>query len=1232
MEISSDIKAYFSKIAQRLWSGHATVMVGTGFSRNAKKSDTCKKKFPLWNDLGDVFYQKINGKLPDSQKYLNVLKLADEVQAAFGRPALNQILREEIPDREYEPSSLHEKLLSLPWTDVFTTNYDTLLERAADNITSQRFDVVINNEDLVYSEKPRIIKLHGSFPSERPFIITEEDYRKYPKEYAPFVNTVQQSLLENTLCLVGFSGDDPNFLSWIGWIRDNLGKDNSPKIYLIGILNLSEAQKKLLDNKNIVTLDLSCCVNEKNNHQEALNLFLDFLQQEGKVSDSLSWPKDFIKQIFINGKEDFESKIDGIIKNWKDARVKYPNWIILPEDRRRLLNGDIEEIRLEYLSKIETSNAFDFLYEFNWRIERCLIPIYNDYISIYELIIERFNPIKSKSITKEKDTQINSSEQILKWLEIQLSMMRYYREEGYIEKWNLIDEQIKEFQNQLTSELICRLYYERCLFSLFSLKFKDIKSNINEWPVNNSLPFWEAKRAGILAELGDLNEAERILENSLKTIRLQLNLSPISNDYSYVSQEAYVMQLSKHVELKKLNSGISKSNLNLNLNYVQYNERWNYLQRYKCDPRNEFRLFDIFLNREPNIISEIEYKQNFDIGSVSVTRNYGNLANKDLMTAYSYLRFVEEIGIPFKSFNTDATIGAIKRISKYSPFWAIATLIRTGDGKIADTIFNRKSVYKMDLQTIDELIKEYLEILDISFNEIKKESIDKKLSFAKTIAGIIPEILSRLCVRTSFETRIKILDFLKILYQSEQKGYFKNINKCIGRLITTYTVEEQYKLIPVLLEFPLIYNTRTSYEDSYVDPLIYLNIKKIIKGGLVYTKSQGVNSNIFDDILSFAKQKDEQRHKAIYRLNILIDLNLLSNNQKNRFGDVLWSQTDEITGLPKDTDIYNYIFLELPHPKTINPKELFKKYILETQLPLHKENGVSMTSGNIPLLLDIIYSKKFIQWENKEICLIFEKLVSWFDSGKEFLREKDSPSIFGSIQDEFKARFKIISEILIGVILPELHFDTNREQVKILERIINEYEIYGLSNLKLKAASIKFFLESEDKIYERIERQMLSYDKEIISDAIDSLGILLNIGTENEKSKLVNLLHDVSIQIMCRNKYNLISFINLIMKVFNNNKDLLDVYILKNIRLGIENILEETNIDVKDTAEEVDVKLLTRQGGAYLSVYLYNYYNEKNRKIHPSILKWKKVSLDENEFLEIRNIWIDNIIKKEKND
>lgn len=91
---------------------------------------------------------------------------------------------------------MHVKILELNWNDVFTTNYDTLLERAINNISIRKsYKILLSQNDLPGSTRPRIIKLHGSISNAKPYIICEEDYRTYPIKYAPFVNTVQQSML-----------------------------------------------------------------------------------------------------------------------------------------------------------------------------------------------------------------------------------------------------------------------------------------------------------------------------------------------------------------------------------------------------------------------------------------------------------------------------------------------------------------------------------------------------------------------------------------------------------------------------------------------------------------------------------------------------------------------------------------------------------------------------------------------------------------------------------------------------------------------------------------------------------------------------------------------------------------------------------------------------------------------------------------------------------------------------
>ena len=104
--------------------------------------------------------------------------------------------------------------------------------------------------------QPRIVKLHGSLPATFPLISTGENYRTYPAKFAPFVNTVQQAMMETVFLLIGFSGDDPNFLNWAGWVRDNLG-DSAPKIYLAGWLDLSPHRRRMLEDRGVVPVDLA---------------------------------------------------------------------------------------------------------------------------------------------------------------------------------------------------------------------------------------------------------------------------------------------------------------------------------------------------------------------------------------------------------------------------------------------------------------------------------------------------------------------------------------------------------------------------------------------------------------------------------------------------------------------------------------------------------------------------------------------------------------------------------------------------------------------------------------------------------------------------------------------------------------------------------------------------------------------------------------------------------------
>ena len=259
---------HINKVRKDLWHRPGTsvsVMIGSGFSRNACGIRPETKPMPVSREIATALHQTLyspedlhtagdavaNGPPSD-----DLARIAEEYRSEFSSRELHDRLKSLVRDEEFEPGEAHKRLLRLPWADVFTTNWDTLLERASAPVRDPVYQIVRTVKDLRgTSGLPRIVKLHGSLP-DPPLIVSTEDYRKYPSDFAPFENTIRQAMMETALLLVGFSGNDPNFRDWSGWVRDRF-EDLSPGIYLAGFLRLPGPTRRALAKQHIVPIDLA---------------------------------------------------------------------------------------------------------------------------------------------------------------------------------------------------------------------------------------------------------------------------------------------------------------------------------------------------------------------------------------------------------------------------------------------------------------------------------------------------------------------------------------------------------------------------------------------------------------------------------------------------------------------------------------------------------------------------------------------------------------------------------------------------------------------------------------------------------------------------------------------------------------------------------------------------------------------------------------------------------------
>ena len=1199
------IKPYLDEIADRLWSHNAAVMVGAGFSRNAKPAGSSSASFPSWGELGDSFFKKLHGRSPGKEaRYLNLLKLAEQVEAAFGRPALDDFLRREIPDRTYEPSPLHSQLLNLPWQDVFTTNYDTLLERARASVTLNHYDVVAKKEDLLYANKPRIVKLHGNFPSP-PFVITEEDYRRYPSDHAPFVNTVRQSLLENTLCLIGFSGDDPNFLQWIGWIRDHIGKETSPKLYLVGVFNsLSGADRKLLDRRGIVVIDLSVFSTD---HERAFDQFLSYLN--GRKSRAADWPAVSADASSWPTDAGSEECAD-IAAEWRRQRGEYPGWVVVPEDRRRTL-WLYTESWLSHLSqmssadraRLDTPLDLDLAFELAWRLDRCLFPLIGELPAFLEEIA-----------TKYGDTSLSLPEQAV-WTRasvfeavanIRLWLLRHYREEGLDEEWQAVTQALENDFSRLLPEHRARFRLEEALQALFRFDPLEAKRLLVEWQPNENLPFWEAKRAALMAELGEAAAARAIMETSLSAIRQQLNLNPITEDYTMISQESVVMLLLWAVERGMAIGEGDTDDSNL---LDELSERWNELTRYKCDPRREIAWFSARL-RHPSVRWRPERTtHSFDLGYVSTTIHAG--IDPEAVAAYGLLRMYEDIGMPYRmehtTFVKDPVESTLPRVGHYSPHWALTNIVRLGNAKAADGLFDREYLAGLRSHEADRFLEIYLPVFERTIAMADEPDLSEARNF-ELLAKTLPEVFSRLCYKCSPAYRERLLGALRAIYGSKRRRMFAEVGKFSDRLFDSMSIEELARAVPALIDFPVPDGLNAIEMREFLNPVRQVRLPAPVRGEALVVAEEKI-----DELLGRLAPSAPDREWTMTSLVWLYEQGKLNKRQSERLGVALWDSV-EAPRVPVVPGYFSFACITLPHPSEIDPEPRAKEHLKSI---VDEGLGDSRLDG---VLDELRNSGSNVKWSRTDALELVAKLSGWWTANKHLLLHR-TPIPFGSPANNTKRTVGRVIRALSAVFAP-LPADQDADvEVDTLGKFLTDLERHNIPVKALEAATLSIFPENRERVLDQVATAMLSNEHDVVADALFAAGVLARtLAEQNVRDDFATIGAMLVEGVQWRHRPALVQRLQVVADLVEEQPWFLSKEAVSGLLAGLAEIAEETSSGIK--GNDQDGVIAIRAAAASLAFSLFEYYQRSELDEPDAIRRWRELCSDTDEFSEVKNSWL----------
>ena len=1200
----NQIKPYLDEIAGRLWSDSATVMVGAGFSRNAEPVGASSGSLPDWRGLGDLFYKRLHGRPPgEEERYLSLPKLAEQVEAAFGRPALNDLLSRAIPDLRYEPSPLHSSLLELPWKDVFTTNFDTLLERARAYVPLRHYGMVVGHEDLLYANTPRIVKLHGSFPSP-PFVITEEDYRRYPSDNAPFVNTVRQSLLENTLCLVGFSGDDPNFLQWIGWIRDHIGKENAPKLYLVGVLDeLSTAEWKLLDRRGIVTVNLSVW---SKNHGDALSKFFRHLR--GVRPRTLDWPAPASGVDPPEPGQDNPEKYAAAVTEWRGQRESYPGWIVVPEDRREALwwsthrwIGHLAQISPSAQASLETPLDLDLAFELAWRLDRCLFPLEGKLPEFLEEVAAKYGDDGLFPPDHDRWTYDSVFEAVAN---IRLWLLRHYRQEGRSSDWERVKESVEQRTEELLPEQRARFRLEEAWQALFQLDPGKARKLLMDWQASEHLPFWEAKRAALMAELGDAATALPILEASLLAIRKQIGIDTASDDLALVSQESIVMLLLRSVERHMPRAEPDSDG---DIPQVAFSERRKELAKYKCDPWREIESFSLRLSHARTQGGEENTTHQFDLGHVLKTVSLG--PNREVVAAYGLLRLLEDLGMPYRtegmSFFSKPVSATLALVGPYSSHWALVSIARLGDARVVDRLFDREFLQGLGQQEIDGYFDTYLDAFDQAVAAVNDPNWSEGKPFAM-LTETLPEVFSRLCYKCSPLYRERLAGTLMAIYRSKNRRAFGDAGRFGKRLLHSMSISERIRAVPNLLAIPVPDNYNNLLDKRYFpNPILWIDLPRDMSAEEIAVEEETV-----DGLLECYSGGGPGRDWAATSLAWLHEWGLLKEPQLDRFGNLLWERMGE-DDVPEVPGFYSFICRKLPHPLDLDPVPRLKKQWRARLADQLEDSRLE------ECLEELRHSAGLIEWSEAETWELFQVLCGWWNKCKERLSYQ-GPFLFSPAEMTRRGAGRAV-DALSALFLRLPGCKDADIRLKELGDFVADLRTHNIPATRLEAASEDLRTANRADVLHGVAKGLLESDRDEVLDALDATSVLMRKLPQGSRAELEVVLTKLMQGVEWRHRVALAERLRFVTVLVGEQPWVLSESGEKSLLDGLAHIAEDTSGALK--GNDSDGQIPVRAAAAALAFAMFRHYEAAVTEAPETILRWRDISRGLDEFAEVRNAW-----------
>lgn len=1024
----------------------AAILIGAGFSRNIETSSEFDSPPPLWSDLTHKLRDDLYGD--DSENYKNIsdLRLAEEYRTYFGQTKLNEFLRQHILDDQWKPNKLYTELLNLDWSEILTTNWDTLLERAAEDLNDKHYDIVRVQEDLVHAKPPRIVKLHGSLKTGSKLIFAEEDYRKYPDEYAAFVNFARQTFIENELCLLGFSGDDPNFLHWSGWVRDKLG-DATRRIFLVGVLNLTVSKRKFLESRNIAPIDLYPMVKtypKELQHQEATEKFLEFLSGQ-KPKNPREWKPKF-PLFFRKLDNKTDDDVKELIKILKIDHDSYPNWLICPKKIRNSIRNGIDWHTLwSYFNhKIDSKLKQDIAYYLAWLLHLSNTEAPTEFIATLENAYE--DPLKD-DLFERKDFKFAA------WM---LEFSVKSGSEDIFKKW----EKRIDASPYSNKDDIAHISFQKCIKAYRTFDLNEIAQHV--CLIKGDDPIWLVRQTPFLMLIGRSSDAKNNIKQAKSDLQERLKLN--RNSTYIISQLAWVSLPDKWFELEESQGSIHEA-ITHNQNEISNLQRAVLNERIEVERKSR---------KYQNVFSAGIYIDNIN-KNTCYTKAYPSENNLSSIYHTCFLAGFAPINLNRINFLNRALQDTIDINFKYDlpDYLLLISTLRHDSNDFLEKIFSRINIAKLSIRNLDSLKETILQSIHL-FLGTNTEDLE---TFLDNLISVYARLTIRLNIDNAEASLILASKLATNSKYIDGKTY-EGLKLLIANVIEILIQKKTHICINWILDFPLPsqVNVKINYAHKWPNPIEKIDFSDL------NIKASDISTVSISRLIDAVKANNIDRPQAISRLLILKINNLLDRDYLQSFITHLWEHRD-VNSLPANCNLWK------PYLLNLLPEHQSKlKSLIEATLYKSGENIFSNNSKewNTSLKEDASAGIQKIYPKPKIARKMLDAFIDWHN-------KKVEHSIIDISINKEKS-FKI-AKVISYCLAPTLY--NKKDKIESLKKIMMFLEN---PNYHTTLSALPYFWDTTEKqneqIIAKIKDALLSSDPQTVRSATNAVLIFLDLEIE----------------------------------------------------------------------------------------------------------------------------------------